>query len=87
VVILEFTLPANPVLAWIYNLYFRVVLPLAGGIIANDRSGAYHYLPESVRGFRAAEYLEKFIRQAGFVNIYREKLTWGIVLAMVGYKA
>lgn len=85
-VILEFSLPENPLLGWVYHLYFGVVLPLAGGIISNDRSGAYHYLPESVRGFGAAEYLDKLIRQVGFINIYQEKITFGTVLAMVGYK-
>lgn len=86
VVILEFSLPTNPLLAWGYACYFRLVLPLLASIITYDGGGAYRYLPESVRTFHAAEQVEAMLRQAGFVSVQREKLTAATVLVFSASK-
>jgi len=85
-VILEFAQPNHPVLSWLYACYFRLVLPLAGSIISNDRNGAYRYLPESVRSFRTAEKLENMVQDAGFSAIHAERLSCGAVWALVARK-
>ena len=85
-VILEFAMPEKKVLGWGYGCYFRLVLPLIGSMISQDRHGAYRYLPESVRCFQANKRLEEMAVDAGFVNVKVEKLCWGAVLVLVGLK-
>ena len=85
-VILEFALPAHRLLAWLYAGYFRLVLPVIGSIIANDRKGAYHYLPASVSTFNTAEQINNLMIKTGFTSVHVEKLTAGTVLAFVGHK-
>ncbi|HUB26432.1 MAG TPA: ubiquinone/menaquinone biosynthesis methyltransferase, partial [Tepidisphaeraceae bacterium] len=50
-IILEFSLPANPLLRALYNFYFRRILPRTATWISGDKTGAYRYLPESVNTF------------------------------------
>ncbi len=58
IVILEFSMPENVIMRWGYQVYFRLVLPLIGSMIARDKSRAYKYLPDSVRSFhRGCSYL------------------------------
>ncbi len=85
-VLLEFSLPENPILAWLYKLYFRLVIPLAGSIISGDCSGAYHYLPQSVLRFLNRPQLEQSLIQAGFAAVHTELLTGGLVLLIVADK-
>jgi len=82
--ILEFTLPDNRWLSLLYQCYFRLALPLLAGMITQDKSGAYHYLPDSVRSFQTNWKLDMLIFQAGFTKIHIEKICWGTVLI---YKA
>jgi demethylmenaquinone methyltransferase/2-methoxy-6-polyprenyl-1,4-benzoquinol methylase len=84
-VVLEFSLPKNPALAWIYNLHFRLVIPFLGSIISGNRS-AYHYLPQSVIRFFTKEQLETLLIQAGFADVKIETLTGGTVLLIVANK-
>jgi demethylmenaquinone methyltransferase/2-methoxy-6-polyprenyl-1,4-benzoquinol methylase len=46
-IILEFSLPTNPLLRGMYNFYFRQVLPRTATLISGDRTGAYKYLPKA----------------------------------------
>jgi demethylmenaquinone methyltransferase / 2-methoxy-6-polyprenyl-1,4-benzoquinol methylase len=85
-VILEFTLPKNRLLAGLYGGYFRLVIPLIGSIISKDTKGAYHYLPESVRSFRTTEELIETIKDAGFEAVQVAKLSGGIVAAYTARK-
>ncbi len=85
-VILEFALPRHPLLAGLYSLYFRLVIPLAGSIISGDRSGAYHYLPQSVLRFLDRPQLEQSLIQAGFAAVHTELLSGGLVLLIVADK-
>jgi demethylmenaquinone methyltransferase/2-methoxy-6-polyprenyl-1,4-benzoquinol methylase len=85
-VILEFALPNNRLFRWAYMCYFRLVLPLIGGIISKDKHGAYQYLPDSVRSFKTAQQLDNLICQAGFTLVRSERLCVGAVLAVVAEK-
>jgi demethylmenaquinone methyltransferase/2-methoxy-6-polyprenyl-1,4-benzoquinol methylase len=60
-----------------YQLYFRHVLPLVGGLISGHRS-AYRYLPQSVANFPVMEELARRIRAAGFSDVRWRSLTLGI---------
>ncbi|MCK4629122.1 MAG: class I SAM-dependent methyltransferase, partial [Sedimentisphaerales bacterium] len=85
-VILEFALPRNRLLSALYECYFRLVLPCLGGIISNDKYGAYRYLPNSVISFPNAHKLKCLIKQADFSTVRVECLCWGVVLAIVADK-
>jgi demethylmenaquinone methyltransferase/2-methoxy-6-polyprenyl-1,4-benzoquinol methylase len=85
VVILEFTIPTNPIFRGIYYLYFKRVLPLIGGIISGKRY-AYHYLPTSVMEFLDQGGLKGMMEDAGLNNVRYHNLTFGIVAVYVGVR-
>jgi demethylmenaquinone methyltransferase/2-methoxy-6-polyprenyl-1,4-benzoquinol methylase len=86
-IILEFDLPRQPVIRWLYQSYFRLVLPVVGSLLSQDRTGAYHYLPESVCQFHTREQLEKGLSQAGFSDVSITDISFGTVLAFVASKS
>ncbi len=53
-IILEFSMPKNPLIRGLYLLYFRYVLPRIGGFISGDYE-AYRYLNQSVETFSSRE--------------------------------
>jgi demethylmenaquinone methyltransferase / 2-methoxy-6-polyprenyl-1,4-benzoquinol methylase len=81
--ILEFSTPPNPLLASLYGFYSRAILPIIGGMISGSKE-AYTYLPESVRKFPDADGLANQMRDAGFVNVRFERMTFGIVALHLG---
>ncbi len=83
-VILEFSLPTNPLLRRPYNFYFRKILPLTATLISHDRTGAYKYLPESVNTFIGRDEMTRMMREAGFVDVHHRVLTLGICVCYVG---
>jgi demethylmenaquinone methyltransferase/2-methoxy-6-polyprenyl-1,4-benzoquinol methylase len=76
-VILEFTTPPNPLLRYLYLLYFHRILPVIGRLVSGH-PWAYSYLPESVRGFPGPEPLAERLRTAGFQDVEWSYLTGGI---------
>jgi len=81
--ILEFSRPPKPLLASLYGFYSRAILPTIGGMISGSKD-AYTYLPESVRKFPDADGLANQMRDAGFVNVRFERMTFGIVALHLG---
>jgi len=86
VVILEFAMPENPVIRWLYQCYFRLALPVLGTLISQDKTGAYQYLPQSVRAFDTRPLLESGLRQAGFGAVEVCPLNFGSVLLVTALK-
>lgn len=84
-VILELSVPSNPIIRWCYKLYFLKILPTIGGWISGDRS-AYEYLPASVLRFPAPDKFMEMMRQAGFSNVSHRSLTMGICRMYIGKK-
>ncbi len=83
VVVLEFTLPPNRFLRWLYSLYFFHVLPFLGGLITGRRE-AYAYLPASVAEFPSPEEICRLMEKAGLENVRYHLLTLGTVAVYVG---
>jgi demethylmenaquinone methyltransferase/2-methoxy-6-polyprenyl-1,4-benzoquinol methylase len=81
--ILEFSTPPNALLDALYGYYSRAILPVIGGMISGSKD-AYTYLPESVRKFPDADGLADQMREAGFVNVRFERMTFGIVALHLG---
>jgi demethylmenaquinone methyltransferase / 2-methoxy-6-polyprenyl-1,4-benzoquinol methylase len=86
-VILEFSLPANPLLRGLYNFYFRRILPRTATLVSGDRTGAYRYLPESVNTFTGREQMMEMMRQAGFAGVEQHPMTFGVCVCYRGVKA
>jgi demethylmenaquinone methyltransferase/2-methoxy-6-polyprenyl-1,4-benzoquinol methylase len=85
-IILEFSLPTNPVMRGLYNFYFRLILPHTATWIAGDKSGAYKYLPQSVNTFIDRPAMVKLMGEAGFVEPAVKPLTMGIAVVYRGMK-
>jgi demethylmenaquinone methyltransferase / 2-methoxy-6-polyprenyl-1,4-benzoquinol methylase len=86
-VILEFSIPTNPLFRALYNFYFKQILPRTATWISGDKTGAYKYLPQSVRTFIGRETMVEMLARAGFVNITQTPLTLGICICYRGFKA
>ena len=76
-VVLEFTMPPNPLVRAGYLFYFHRVLPVVGRVVSGH-PWAYTYLPESVRDFPGPEGLGAVFEGAGFSGVGWELLTGGI---------
>jgi len=76
-VVLEFTVPPNPVMRAGYLFYFHNVLPLVGKIVSGH-PWAYTYLPESVKEFPGPTELGALFEQVGFSDAGWKLLSGGI---------
>lgn len=86
VIVLEFSLPTNPLLRGLYNLYFRKVLPRTATLISGDKTGAYKYLPESVNTFIGREQMAAMLAAAGFSQVEQHPMTFGVCVCYRGVK-
>lgn len=84
-VILEFTLPPNPLVRSLYLFYFRHLLPRVGRLVSGHR-WAYTYLPESVSVFPGPEALARRLEGVGFAETGFRLLTFGIAALHWGRK-
>ena len=78
VVVLEFCKPRLPLVAGLYGLYFRQVVPRLGRWLSGERLGAYSYLPASVAAFPEREAFLQLLRDAGLESPEQRVLTLGI---------
>jgi demethylmenaquinone methyltransferase/2-methoxy-6-polyprenyl-1,4-benzoquinol methylase len=83
--ILEFSRPTNPIIKPLYTFYLNKVLPKVAGLISGDKE-AYEYLASSIAAFYEPEELLSMMRKAGFTNVKRVPLTFGIVSIYIGVK-
>ena len=84
-VILELSVPSNPIIRWCYKLYFLKILPAIGGLVSGDR-GAYEYLPASVLRFPAPDKFIAMMKGAGFNTVIHKALSFGICRMYIGIK-
>ena len=75
--ILEFSMPKNPIVRWGHLFYLRHILPLVGGIISGDRE-AYEYLNTSMEAFPYGEAFCTLLKEAGFSKVQAHPVTFGI---------
>ncbi len=84
-VVLELSIPENPLFRFFYNFYFRYILPIWGRLLSKDKA-AYSYLPESVVNFpKNAEFLKK-LKNAGFSRVKAKSLSFGIATIFIASK-
>ncbi len=84
-VILELSVPSNPIIRWCYKLYFLNILPMIGGMVSGNR-GAYEYLPASVLHFPLPNKFIPMMYEAGFSQVMHNPLTLGICRMYIGIK-
>ncbi|MBI2418736.1 MAG: ubiquinone/menaquinone biosynthesis methyltransferase [Ignavibacteriales bacterium] len=77
--VLEFCMPKNPLIASLYRFYFKNILPVVGRIVSGSNS-AYTYLLDKEID------LVKLFREAGFQEVYRKNLTFGLVQVVIAKK-
>jgi demethylmenaquinone methyltransferase/2-methoxy-6-polyprenyl-1,4-benzoquinol methylase len=76
VIIIEFSKPRG-FFKYLYNFYFRFILPVIGKLISKDQS-AYSYLPASVNSFPDFEKFTTILNEVGFKKSTYEQLTFGV---------
>ncbi|HTT01260.1 MAG TPA: bifunctional demethylmenaquinone methyltransferase/2-methoxy-6-polyprenyl-1,4-benzoquinol methylase UbiE [Steroidobacteraceae bacterium] len=84
-IVLEFSHPALPGLAPLYDAYSFRVLPWLGKLVAHDAQ-SYRYLAESIRMHPDQETLLALMRAAGLEDCRYHNLSGGIVAVHRGYK-
>ncbi len=70
VFILEFSMPSQFMLRFIFNIYFRWFMPLLGGI-ATGKMSAFTYLYQSVKSFYSPAELSALLCEYGLSNSVR----------------
>lgn len=83
--ILELSVPSNPVLRWFYNLYFSKVMPLVGRLVSGN-GPAYKYLPASVNNFPGKAAWMQTMTSCGFKNVTHKAFTLGLCRMYIGEK-
>ena len=76
-VVLEFSIPKNRFIRWIYAQYSHRIIPRIGSLISKDKR-AYVYLPESVDEFPSPERFSEMLQEAGFKSVKRRSQSFGI---------
>lgn len=84
-VVLEFSVPPNPVVRAGYLAYFRHVLPRIGQWLSGA-GAAYRYLPASVLRFPEGEAFLALLAEAGFGSTRVRRLSGGIASLYVGHR-
>ena len=83
--ILEFSLPKNPVVRWCHLKYLRLGIPFIGALVSGDRH-AYRYLNESIEAFHPPGDFCALMIEAGFTEVSATPLTWGVASVYRGRK-
>ena len=83
--ILEFSLPENKLMRFLYRLYLGKILPLLGAILSGER--AYYYLRDSIHQFPNPTDFSKEISSEQFEIKEVCKLTSGIVTLYLAQKS
>ena len=75
-VILETSVPTNPIYKLGYNIHTKFILPTVGRLFSKDKV-AYSYLSESASVFPHGEALNNILRKIGFINVVNQPQTMG----------
>lgn len=84
--ILEFSLPRNPIIRTGHLFYLRRVLPAVGALISGD-GYAYRYLNQTIETFPYGEAFCTLMKDAGFAAAVPHPQTFGVATIYQGDKA
>lgn len=85
-VILETSVPTNPIYKFGYNIYSKFILPTIGKLFSKDKI-AYNYLSESASVFPYGEALNNILKKIGFINVEDRPQTMGVATIYTASKA
>ena len=85
VLILEFSLPANPIVRIKHLFYLRYVVPFVGWIFSGNYH-AYRYLKLTIEEFPYGEKFCRLMTQAGFQSVKAHPLFFGVATIYQGDK-
>lgn len=85
-VILETSMPTNPVYKFGYTMYSKYMLPVIGKLFSKDKV-AYRYLSESASVFPYGEALNNILRKIGFISVKDHPQTMGVATIYKASKA
>ena len=83
--ILELSRPENFILRAGYDLYSRLLIPIAGKLASGD-SHAYKYLPMSIKAMPSRQTMKYILEAVGFRNVSYKSLTMGVVTIYIAQK-
>ena len=75
-IILETSVPTNPLMSFFYNIHTKFYVRLIGKMFSNN-SNAYQYLESSAKIFPYGEEFKKILRDANFKDIIEEVKLFG----------
>lgn len=78
VLVLDFSLPEQPLLRAAYRAYLHRVLPRLAAMVSGERA-AYDYLGESIEGFPRGAAMRELLAQCGFAEATARSMTGGVV--------
>lgn len=84
--LLDFSLPPNPLVRAAYGFYFHRVLPFAGGVVSGNFR-AYRYLPASVADFPPRLEFAGLMEGQGFSEVGYEDFTLGVATLYRGIRS
>lgn len=84
-VILELSVPSNPILKALYNVYFKGIMPWIGGLVSSNKA-AYRYLPASVIAFPGKEKWMQTMQECGFKAVTHKSYSFGLCRQYTGEK-
>ena len=84
-VILELSVPSNPVIGFFYRLYFTKITPGLGGRMSGNKE-AYKYLPSSVLSFPGKKEWIATMNSCGYEQVRHKAFTFGICRMYVALK-
>ena len=84
-IILEFSRPDNRLIRWCNDLYCARIMPHTATWISGDKSGAYKYLPMSVKTFIDRQEMIRKMQDAGFKDVTQHPMTFGVCVGYRGF--
>jgi len=76
--VLDFSLPQNPIWRSLHRFYLHQIMPFASALITRERK-AYQYLGASIENFPSGAAMRDLIEANGYENAVAEPLSGGIV--------
>jgi demethylmenaquinone methyltransferase/2-methoxy-6-polyprenyl-1,4-benzoquinol methylase len=84
-VVVELTMPSNPLVRKAYKFYSNHIMTPVGGMLSHDRK-AFDYLPNSIAAFPKTKEFLKMMESAGFEHCRNYSQSLGIAQIFVGRK-
>ena len=75
--VLELSEPQNVIVRWIYNLYFKNILPLIGKRLSGNAK-AYRYLQQTVEKFPMPKEFVKMLQDIGYQDVKHKAFSLGL---------